>query len=198
MALRYRKLPPVPVSPDELLALYSQLNAEFFDGALPLCEIKWSRALTRAAGNIRVESKVITLSVPLLLDVWKEGTAFEVCGIWCASPREALAQILKHEMIHLWLHQQQLPCGHTREFRLKAWQIGQPKTRHGIARPAPKVGWIYECASCNPRFIGAESSGAKWRAHGVASGKAAGNMTSDFGFAGAACEMKEEAQRATR
>jgi len=138
----------VPVSPAELLALYSQLNTEFFGGELSPCSIKWSRALTRAAGNIRVESKVITLSVPLLVDVWKDGASFEVCGVLCSSPQEALVEILKHEMIHLWLHERKLPCGHTHEFRLKAKQIGQPKTRHTIARPAPKVGWIYECAGC--------------------------------------------------
>ena len=137
----------MPASPDELLALYSRLNAEFFGNSLPLCSIKWSRALTRAAGNIRVELKVITLSVPLLVE-WPEGAAFEVCGVRCASAQQALVEILKHEMIHLWLYQGKLPCGHTREFRLKAREIGQSKTRHGIARPTPKSGWIYECAGC--------------------------------------------------
>ncbi len=137
----------------ELLALYQSLNREFFDGQLPLCSIRWSRRLTRAAGNIRVRTRLITLSVPLLFDVWKPECAFEVCGFKCASPEAALREILKHEMIHLWLHEQGLPCGHTREFRRKAKAIGQPKTRHGIELPAPKSGWVYECAGCQARVF---------------------------------------------
>ncbi len=142
----------VPASPDELFALYQGLNRDFFENELPPCSIRWSRALTRTAGNIRVESKCITLSVPLLLDVWKQDAQFEVCGVLCTSASQALVEILKHEMIHLWLHEKKLPCGHTREFRCKAKRIGQPKTRHAIARPAPKFGWIYECGSCTQKI----------------------------------------------
>lgn len=142
------------MTPDlELLALYQSLNREFFEGELPPCSIQWSRRLTRAAGNIRVQRRLITLSVPLLLDVWKPGDAFEVCGVRCECSKGALREILKHEMIHLWLFERDLPCGHTREFRSKARQIGQPKTRHGIELPAPKSGWVYECAGCEAKFF---------------------------------------------
>ena len=138
-----------------LQELYDELNARYFEGILPPCEIVWSRRLTRAAGNIRVQTPKITLSVPLLLEAFGNG-GHTVCGVWCASQEEALREILKHEMIHLWLYVQKLPHGHTREFRLKAREIGQSRTRHQIAPPpscAPKSGWIYVCAACEARVV---------------------------------------------
>jgi hypothetical protein len=133
----------------DLQTLYDRLNAEFFEAILPPCQIKWSRQLTRAAGNIDVRNRVIKLSVPLLIDAYvPEGASFEICGVRCDSKDLAGEEILKHEMIHLWLHVQGLPSGHTAAFRAKAKDIGQPKTRHGIARPTPKSGWLYVCPRC--------------------------------------------------
>lgn len=135
--------------PDELSALYDELNDRYFDRILPPCELKWSRRLTRAAGTIRCERRLITLSVPLLVEPYREvGAAFEICGVTCASFEEALREILKHEMIHLWLYVQKLPHGHTPAFRAKARAIGQPRTRHNIALPPPTSGWVYRCAAC--------------------------------------------------
>lgn len=136
----------------DLTALYSELNAEFFEGVLPPCQMRWSRRLRRAAGQIRVETREIQLSLPLLVDMWQVDSCFEVCGVLCDTPAWALREILKHEMIHLWLHVQKLPCGHTPAFRAKARQLGQPKIRHSIARPAPQNGWIYACAACGASF----------------------------------------------
>lgn len=132
--------------------IYAALNREFFDGILPLCEIRWSRRLTRAAGNIRVQSRVISLSVPLLIDAFADGATHEVCGLAACDGETALGEILKHEMIHLWLHIKKLPCGHTPAFRAKAREIGQPKTRHGIALPPAKNGWIYRCGHCHAQI----------------------------------------------
>ena len=140
-----------------LASLYAELNALCFDGMLPPCRIEWSRRLTRAAGNIDVRRRFIKLSTPLLLESFAAsqgatltlfGPEYLVCGVPCDSPQSALREILKHEMIHLWLHHQGLPCGHTGEFRRKARAIGQPRTRHGIALPPPKNGWIYSCPAC--------------------------------------------------
>lgn len=147
----------------KLLHCYDRINARDFAGELPPCHIKWSRQLTRAAGNIDVRNRVIKLSAPLLLDAFanlearveglgNEVLGFEICGVFCACRERALEEILKHEMIHLWLHERGLDSGHTRQFRLKARQIGQPKTRHSIARPLPKSGWIYSCARCNTQI----------------------------------------------
>jgi predicted SprT family Zn-dependent metalloprotease len=140
----------------DLAAVYSQFNHQYFEATLPPCRIEWSRRLTRAAGNIDVRRRHIKLSVPLLVDAYRStslfGPEFAVCGVVCASPQRALEEILKHEMIHLWLHVQGLPSGHTPEFRAKAKAIGQPKTRHGIALPVPKSGWTYWCPMCRTEF----------------------------------------------
>ena len=138
--------------PPDAAAIYAQLNLQHFDGILPACEIRWSRRLTRAAGNIRVQSRTITLSIPLLIDAFESGQTHEVCGLAACDGGTALRLILAHEMIHLWLHVRGLPCGHTAQFRAKARQIGQPKTRHGIALPAPRSGWVYACAHCHAQI----------------------------------------------
>ena len=139
-----------------LQTLYQELNATYFENALPPCRIAWSRRLTRAAGNIEVRRKVIKLSVPLLIEAFGGDSLFAptfvICGVPCESPQSALREILKHEMIHLWLHERGLPSGHTTEFRAKARAIGQPKTRHAIDLPRPRHGWLYTCAHCGHEF----------------------------------------------
>jgi hypothetical protein len=144
------------MAPQSLQELYCELNQTYFDGSLPPCRILWSRKLTRTAGNIDVRHRIIKLSVPLLIDAFHSATLFGpeyyVCGVRCATSDEALREILKHEMIHLWLHVQQLPSGHTAEFRHKARQVGQPKTRHDIELPTPRAGWLYSCPVCSESF----------------------------------------------
>lgn len=140
----------------QLILLYDELNQKYFEGTLPACRIEWSRRLTRAAGNIDVRRRLIKLSMPLLVDAFRRESLFapefSVCGVPCDDPAHALEEILKHEMIHLWLHERGLPSGHTPEFRAKARAIGQPRIRHGIALPIPKSGWIYACPICRAEF----------------------------------------------
>ena len=141
---------------DELQKLYCVLNAEYFEGVLPPCRLVWSRQLTRAAGNIAVRTRVIKLSVPILRGAFSTATLFapeySVCGVRCDNSQDAIREILKHEMIHLWLFEKGLPHGHSNEFRVKAREMGQPKTRHDIALPTPKTGWEYFCAHCLTTF----------------------------------------------
>jgi predicted SprT family Zn-dependent metalloprotease len=182
----------------DLPALYQALNREFFQDELAPCSIRWSRRLTRTAGNIRVRERLITLSVPLLLDVWTRDCVFQVCGVPCSSSGQALVEILKHEMIHLWLFEQKLPCGHTREFRRKARQIGQPKTRHGIALPPPKSGWIYECASCQSRLFRRRRLGKRVACATCCRQKSGGNYDERFRLRGRRLKNEEEVGQATR
>lgn len=136
----------------DLQALYHDLNTTYFDSTLPPCRITWSRQLSRTAGNIDVRKRAMKLSIPVLIDAFRNDSLFaaehKVCGVLCDSPEAALREIMKHEMIHLWLHEQGLPSGHTAAFRAKARAIGQPRTRHNIALP-PRSGWIYTCPICN-------------------------------------------------
>lgn len=153
-----------PAFSADLQTLFDDLNAQYFDAILPSCEIIWSQRLTRAAGNINVRARVIKMSLPILRDAFQNSPqsetqnatifppAYSVCGVLCDSHESATREILKHEMIHLWLFMRGVPHGHTREFRQKAREIGQPKTRHEIASPAPKNGWIYRCVSCAHEF----------------------------------------------
>lgn len=140
----------------ELQTLYQELNALYFDNVLPGCRITWTRRLTRAAGNIEVRKKTIKLSIPLLIEAFEDNSLFApefiICGVACDGPQSALREILKHEMIHLWLHERGLPSGHTGEFRAKARAIGQPRTRHSIPLPPPRRGWLYTCAVCGHEF----------------------------------------------
>ncbi len=140
----------------ELQNLYRALNDEFFDGVLSPCKIAWSRQLTRAAGNIDVRGRVIKLSTPILRDAFVStelfAPTFRVCGVDCDNRDDAIREILKHEMIHLWLFEKNLPHGHSREFRLKARELGQAKIRHEIAVPPRTSGWEYSCAHCGSSF----------------------------------------------
>ena len=136
----------------ELQTLYQSLNAEYFDGELPPCKIIWSRQLTRAAGNIEVRARVIKMSTPILVGAFQTASLFapeySVCGVRCDNSLDAIREILKHEMIHLWLYEKRLPHGHSAQFRAKAREIGQAKTRHDIALPSRTSGWEYSCGHC--------------------------------------------------
>lgn len=146
----------LPLNSTGLATLYDELNTTCFENELPPSQVQWSRQLTRTAGNIDVRRRVIKLSVPLLVDAYTTNSLFSpeylVCGVVCGSSAEAVREILKHEMIHLWLHVQGLPSGHTAAFRAKARAIGQPRTRHGIALPTPRHGWLYTCPVCRNEF----------------------------------------------
>lgn len=141
----------------DLQGLYQTFNGEHFAGALPPCRIIWSRQLTAAAGNIDVRARVIKLSTPILVEAFSASNLFpseySVCGVRCSNPEDAICEILKHEMIHLWLYEQQLPHGHTAAFRAKARSMNQHSIRHDIALPKPKTGWEYRCHHCQSTFI---------------------------------------------
>lgn len=140
----------------QLQTLYTTLNEQYFENELPPCRIIWSRQLTRAAANIAVKSREIKMSVPLLLEAFQNGSLFGpeyvICGVPCDNANDAIREILKHEMIHLWLYEKRLPYGHTAAFRAKARQMGQTKIRHDIDLPLPKSGWMYTCTACGDSF----------------------------------------------
>jgi len=140
----------------DIQELYNESNAQHFDGVLPPCRIVWSRQLTRAAGNIQVKTRLIKLSAPLLPETFANTSLFSceslVCGVRCDNAQSAAREILKHEMIHLWLHVRGLPHGHTAAFRAKARQLGQSSIRHEIEVPLPKSGYVYSCPHCTREY----------------------------------------------
>lgn len=135
-----------------LLNLYRSLNDQYFEGDLPLCKITWSSRLTHTGGHISPDRRLITLSRPLLLEKFKQVTLFppefEVCGVLCTSSDEAIREVMKHEMIHFWLHLQRLPYGHNSLFRAKARSLGQSSIRHLITPTSRAGDLIYRCPGC--------------------------------------------------
>lgn len=103
-----RRLPPAQPSVERLQALWCELNARYFRGALPPIEIIWSRRLTSSAGmfvsrggprarggdcaDTTDERRLIRLSSPLLQRLSEDAEQAE---------REILGTLV-HEMIHQW------------------------------------------------------------------------------------------------
>lgn len=141
----------VPDVPD-LLELFGQLNGRFFEDKLPPCQVRWSRRLTRTAGMVYCEERLIDLSYPLLVEQFRSATLFPpeylVCGVPCQSAGEATTEILKHEMLHFWLYCRGEPPGHPPLFKHLAHAMGQSSIRHCITLPKRPGDWVYQCPHC--------------------------------------------------
>lgn len=97
-----------PLTTKELQALWLDLNVRYFEGALPLIELLWSRRLTSSVGlfvsrggprsswhgavSARAPRREIRLSLPLLSSLMTTS----------AYGRHELVSTLAHEMIHQW------------------------------------------------------------------------------------------------
>lgn len=112
--------------------LYHRLNATHFEGKLPLCKLELSRRLTRTAGKIWPHRKLMRLSLPY----------HEYYG------PEELANTILHEMIHLWLHEQGLPSGHTALFRQKLNAVGLGDRLKALPVPSRPYKYVYRCPGC--------------------------------------------------
>ncbi len=100
--------PTPPLTSEELTALWSDLNVRYFDGALPLIDVVWSRRLTSSVGMFvsrggprsswsevaagRAPRREIRLSLPLLTSLMAR----------TAHAYNELLSTLAHEMIHQW------------------------------------------------------------------------------------------------
>ncbi|MEO0802462.1 MAG: SprT-like domain-containing protein [Cyanobacteria bacterium J06642_2] len=136
----------------DLEPLFHQINHDFFDGAIPLIPVEWSRRLTRSAGVFwwkrapsRSLSAGIRLSEPLLV-----GRALT-----------DVQSILAHECIHAWIALccQQPRHGHGPLFRRQLERINRQTERFQVAvhhsftaevRHLAKYCW--ECASCHQLY----------------------------------------------
>jgi hypothetical protein len=100
--------PPLPLTSEELTALWFDLNARYFDGLLPEIDLVWSRRLTSSVGMFvsrggprspwsgaaadRPSRREIRLSLPLLTSLISR----------TAAGCNELVSTLAHEMIHQW------------------------------------------------------------------------------------------------
>jgi len=97
-----------PLTSEDLISIWSNLNARYFDGILPLIGLVWSRRLTSSigmfvsrtgprsswAGTVQAKSpqREIRLSLPLLKPLLTR----------TPYGRNELVSTLAHEMIHQW------------------------------------------------------------------------------------------------
>lgn len=112
--------------------LYASLNRQHFEDKLPPCKLELSRRLVRTAGKIWPRSRLMRLSLPY----------HEQYG-----PAE-LANTILHEMVHLWLHEQGLPSGHTARFRQKMTEVGLPNRVQALPVPPRPYRYLYHCPTC--------------------------------------------------
>lgn len=112
--------------------LYKNLNRQHFEDKLPECRIEISARLTRTAGKIWPRTRLMRLS----------RSYHELYG-----PAE-LANTILHEMIHLWLHEQGLPSGHTALFRKKLEAVGLGDRLKALPVPPRPYRYLYRCPTC--------------------------------------------------
>jgi hypothetical protein len=91
-----------------MLRLYDRF---FFEGTLwrrieGRISFAFSNRMTKTAGRVaynrRKRTYRLTLSYPLIVRTYaKEGMAFDVNGVRCTGPLDAMMCVLEHEMVHL-------------------------------------------------------------------------------------------------
>ncbi|MBP7563287.1 MAG: hypothetical protein KA886_05805 [Candidatus Cloacimonetes bacterium] len=125
---------------NQLMYLYDSI---FFDCYLVKnleIAIDLSRRMTRSAGitkfNRRTRHFEIVFSIPLLLHTFKEnkGRSFDVNGLPCSSPAQALMRVMEHELVHVleFVLKGNSSCS-KQDFRIIAWRLfGHTQTRHAI------------------------------------------------------------------
>jgi predicted SprT family Zn-dependent metalloprotease len=123
---------PIPITQTLAEELYAELNQHHFRGSLPACRIELSARLTRTAGKIWPRTRLIRLS----------RSYHELYGA------TELSNTILHEMIHLWLHEQNLPSGHTPLFRQKLKEVGLDNRLKALPVPPRPYRYLYRCPTC--------------------------------------------------
>lgn len=121
-----------PITTQLAQEFYNELNWQHFEGKLPGCRLEISARLTRTAGKIWPRLRLMRLS----------RSYHELYGT------AELANTILHEMIHLWLHEQGLPSGHTALFRQKLRQVGLDDRLRALPVPPRPFRYLYRCPTC--------------------------------------------------
>jgi len=127
--------------PDDqaLNRLYERLNQRRWAGQLPKIPVRWSRRMHAIAGKY-----------------WRAKQGWEIVLSLPYHERfpQEVENILKHEMIHVWLHQRGIwkrGVAHGREFQREAERVGAPlycQSYEGMHRPYQ---YEWECPTCRRR-----------------------------------------------
>lgn len=144
-----------------LAELFQNLNAQFFGGKIPLCELVWNSRLRSSAGRFSPGSRNPLLPRPAKI---------EIATYLRELPDAAhhIRDTLLHEMVHYYLWFQKRPYGHTPEFNAILKTVGAsrynqvPKTspaKHHYQCPGCKVVYPTKrrirdsaCASCCKKY----------------------------------------------
>jgi predicted SprT family Zn-dependent metalloprotease len=115
----------------DLRRLFTQWNLKFFNGEMPVPELRWNSRLKTTAGRFYPDRKKPIIEIASYLA--QEENAEEL--IW---------DTMGHEMIHYWLFNRRRPYGHNAEFYQKMEEIGVSRYNS-----APKHRPFKHCYSCH-------------------------------------------------
>jgi hypothetical protein len=98
--------------------------------------------MTKAAGltkyNRKTKNFELIFSIPLLLHAFNEnqGKAFEVNGIMCNSPKEALMRVMEHEIVHVleFIIKGNSSCSKKDFKNISYLLFGHTQTKHAITQ----------------------------------------------------------------
>jgi predicted SprT family Zn-dependent metalloprotease len=133
----------VPVSPplgnEEGLAILretaTRLDTALFNGKTGVSRVEWSTRIFRIAGRAYLGEGFVELS-------WR---------LYCEVGLLAIAPILAHELIHLWLHRRHRSADHTPEFAAKSRELGLPEMSHALR--IDSGGHRYRCPRCSREIV---------------------------------------------
>ena len=137
-------LKPVPKFQDpELLALFQEVNTQWFDAFLEPPILRWNSRLRSAAGRFFPGSRKWAVEYP---------PAIEIASYLRTEERalELIRDTMAHEMIHYWLWVRRKPYGHTGEFLEKMRQMGVSRYNQ-VPRLSPYK-YLYRCPGCQKEF----------------------------------------------
>lgn len=118
-----------------LRATADELERSLFDGEALLRRLDWSTRIFRVAGRAFLAEGAVELS-------WR---------LYCEVGVIAMAPVLAHELVHLWLHRRRRPSDHTPEFLHKSLELGLPEMRHHLR--IDSGGHRYRCPGCGRQVV---------------------------------------------
>lgn len=139
-----------PPEPDEAVWLraayddFASLNTAHFDGLCPPVKMVINPRLRSTGGQIHTTRRVLELN-----------------GYRLRELPETRTETVFHELIHLWLHAQGLPSGHTALFKSKMAERGHTSIHYGVAGdpkgmrhayPGSDRRVVYGCPHCGQRY----------------------------------------------
>jgi len=139
--------PPAAAEAAYLLAAYDDfaaLNDLHFDRLCPPVKMVINSRLRSTGGRIHTTRRILELN-----------------GFRLDELPETRTETVFHELIHLWLHAQGLPSGHTALFKQKMAERGHTSIHYGVAGdpkgmrhayPGSDRRIVYRCPACEQRY----------------------------------------------